>query len=441
MAFFLFLLVNATLFLRPAEIMPELEGQPIYQVMILACLFFALPEIVTYFSRFSLTSQPITLCVLGMLPACLLAHLFAFRTDEAARAGLELGKAIVYFILAVSLLSSTQRLRIFVGWLLVCGLMLTALTVLQYYEVIELPSFTKLLEMERDRRTGELQALYRLQGSGLFHDPNEIGAILAALIPLCLFALTDRRALFKPLWLGELMLCGFALYLTRSRGAFMAFLGGLGVMTVAHFGGRRASFVALLGLPLLFLLFGGRQTELSTGVGTGQTRIQLWSIWFEKFREAPLVGNGMPVEDEMDDARTRWEKKGHLAHNSYLQAFADMGLLGGPLFLSAMFLGVWSLWRIRGSQTRILDPDVRRLHPFVLGCFAAYAVGLLSLSLCYSVPTYLMLALAAVVPRLSPTHPPVTPPRLDLQLLGRLARLTVLFLAGTYFFIRLFVAW
>src|SRR5437660_1224594 len=58
MAFFLFLLVNATLFIRPAEIVPGLLGWRIYEALILSCLVAALPDIFNYFAGRALSTQP-----------------------------------------------------------------------------------------------------------------------------------------------------------------------------------------------------------------------------------------------------------------------------------------------------------------------------------------------------------------------------------------------
>ena len=43
MGFLLFLIVNAVLFLRPGELMPELESLQLYQIAILACLACSTP--------------------------------------------------------------------------------------------------------------------------------------------------------------------------------------------------------------------------------------------------------------------------------------------------------------------------------------------------------------------------------------------------------------
>ena len=45
MGFFLFILVNLALFIRPAELFGIEELERIYQVLILACLAASLPEV------------------------------------------------------------------------------------------------------------------------------------------------------------------------------------------------------------------------------------------------------------------------------------------------------------------------------------------------------------------------------------------------------------
>ena len=58
MAYFLFLLVNATLFIRPAEIVPALLGWEIYFYVIVACLIAAAPDVLKYLTAQSLETQP-----------------------------------------------------------------------------------------------------------------------------------------------------------------------------------------------------------------------------------------------------------------------------------------------------------------------------------------------------------------------------------------------
>jgi hypothetical protein len=444
MGFFLFLLVNATLFLRPAELVPELLGWNIYLVLILACLAASLPEVLTFFAIRPLAAQPVTLCVLALLPALLLPPLAILDLSEAFRTGFYFFKVLVYFVLLVSLLNTPARLRLFVSWLLVFCLVLTSVTLLQYHEVIDLPTLKPLTDSQVDRVTGNLIYFNRLQGSGIFQDPNEMCLMLAAATPLCLFLLTDKKYPgLKLLWVLELALFAYAIALTQSRGGLLALLAGLGVLGWSRCGWRRTLALGAFGLPMLLLAAPDRQTSISANEGTGQSRVQIWSDWIMEFRANPVLGKGMPLANEQDDPRERLpgQELKHLAHNSFLQGYADMGVLGGTLFLGAFLAGLWSLVRLGKQAAHVVDPDLRRLQPYLLGTVAAYVVGLLSLSLCYVVPTYLILGLAAVYAGMTVCKPPLPALMLDVNVLGRFAMAGAAYLALMYVFVRFFINW
>src|SRR6516165_11011518 len=57
--FALFILLNAVLFIRPAEIVPDLLDLPIYEVLILSCVVVSLPAILERVRLSSLAAQPI----------------------------------------------------------------------------------------------------------------------------------------------------------------------------------------------------------------------------------------------------------------------------------------------------------------------------------------------------------------------------------------------
>jgi hypothetical protein len=86
-----------------------------------------------------------------------------------------------------------------------------------------------------------------------------------------------------------------------------------------------------------------------------------------------------------------------------------------------------------------LDAEMARLHPYLFGLVASYAVGMGSLTLCYNLPTYTVLALATVFARTSPMNPPLSATRFDLRLLGRLLTVAVVGFGVLYVFVRLFV--
>ena len=219
MAFFLFLLVNATLFIRPAEIVPALLGWEIYFYVILACLVAAAPEVLRYLTGQSLEKQPITLCVFGLLFAILIPSILAGDFAEAWRTGFHFAKIIVYYLLFVSLVTTPARLRMLLLCILAFSGIITALAVLRYHDVIQLENL-HTLEARSLGEYGATITFQRLQGTGIFQDPNELCVLLAAMVPLGLyFVLTDRNLLLRISCAALLPLFGCAVFLTGSRGA------------------------------------------------------------------------------------------------------------------------------------------------------------------------------------------------------------------------------
>jgi putative inorganic carbon (hco3(-)) transporter len=447
LAFFLFILVNAILLIRPAEIFPQLEGIELYFYVIIACAFVAATDVMKYLSGTPIDMQPLTLALVLLSAVSLIAHLVGFNFPEAGKIGYHFLKNVIYFLLLVSIVTTPSRLRWFICWLLLIAAAVVTLAVLDYHGVVQMEAIRAVEDTERSK-WGEVTRFERLQFSGLFRDPNDLCVWLAALLPLALYNVVQKRDLFRRLLgVALLLLFAYGIYLTRSRGGFLAMVTGLGVAIGMRYGRQRAALTAVVGLPLLLLMFAGRQTDIDANKGTGQSRVQIWSEWLSAFKQSPLVGVGVDLRD-MDpslgsekEARAALSAKGQVAHNSYLQAFADTGFFGGCLFLGMVGVAMASLWRIARSGSVPFDPDTREVLPFLLGCVAAYGVGMLTLSLWFLAPTYVILGLAAAYPRIDRSMPPVPPIRFDVTLLGRFLLAGFAYMAVQYVFVRVFVNW
>src|SRR6202011_2141756 len=111
--FVLFLVLNAVLFLRPTELIQDLEGAPIYEIVILACIAFSWKPLLEKLQGRSLMQQPVTLCVLGLWLAVTLSHLSHANLGATWASGKEFGKLVIYYLLLVSLVNSPNRVRQF----------------------------------------------------------------------------------------------------------------------------------------------------------------------------------------------------------------------------------------------------------------------------------------------------------------------------------------
>jgi O-antigen ligase len=187
----------------------------------------------------------------------------------------------------------------------------------------------------------------------------------------------------------------YALLLTQSRGGLLALMCGLVAMLRAKWGWKTAIGLGLAILPVLIIVAGERQSAISTSTETGNLRVELWSDGLMFVRSSPLFGIG---RDEYS------KQAGQVAHNSYLHAFGETGLLGGALFLGAFVFALLSLERLcpGGKRENVLvDPDLRHLQPYIMGGLVSYMVGMMTLTLTYMIPTFTVLAMAAVFMRMA----------------------------------------
>jgi O-antigen ligase len=269
-------------------------------------------------------------------------------------------------------------------------------------------------------------------GTGIFNDPNDFALILVTAVPLCLYWLTDSsQKATRPFWLILLLFFGYALMLTHSRGGFLALMAGLVTLIHLKFGAKKTVLLGAVFLPMLFAVFAGRMTNISSDEGTGQARIQLWSDGLDIFRMSPVIGIGM------DNYR---QFSSHVAHQSFIHCFTELGLFGGTLFLGAFYLALRGMYDLRNRLDEI-DPELRRLYPFVAAMLVAYTIGICFLSRSYIVPTYMMLGLAVVFMRLHSAQTIVPMPAWTISTWPRLAGISFSFLIASFLFVRMFVNW
>ncbi len=318
-------------------------------------------------------------------------------------------------------------------WLSIFTLFLTILSLLDYQGYIHLARIVTTDETFTPDGRNVAHGIRRLAAAGIFANPNDFSRILDIGITICLFAIMERRGVLRRVfWIGPLVIFVYALMLTYSRGGLLALLAGLAILFASRYGWRKTIIVCVFGLPTILFVFGGRQTDFNAAQGTGQERIQLWAEGLQRLKHAPIFGIG---------THKLFEEIGLVAHNSFIQAYVEMGFFGGTLFTGAFFLAAWCIYRLGKQRPPTLDPELWRLRPYVLAIVVGTIVGMLTSTRTYDLPTYMVLGVAAAYVRLTADAVPSTHVRFDGALARRLGLISCLVFVTAYIYIRLMVHW
>jgi hypothetical protein len=417
LAFALFLLTTATLFLRPAELFLWLADMPIYEVLILSTLALTFQSVQAHFRLFMLARQPITLCVVGVFLAIGLSHVQYIYMGGVLDSGTLFLKTLIYFGLLLAVVNTPSRLKHFLLTVAICSSSMVTLCVLDFYEVYDFAFIEHLDDNDGFDEDEELViTIRRMRGTGIFMDPNDLTMVICATLVLCAFFLTDRAAgKLRFGWLVPMSILLIGMLATRSRGGLLA-CGMAGLTLVAvRYGGRVAIVAVVSGLCLLPLM-GGRQADLSLEEGgTGHERIQLWRDGFQELKSPALLfgtGQGSYVDIA-----------GLVAHNSFIHAYVELGLFGGTLFFGCFFFAGMQLYRMGRLPEEIRHDELVRMRPFLCAMLAGWVTSMFSLSRCYVVPTYLVLGTVATYLNLIWIYSPSGEP-LVIWNRGHLVRLT-----------------
>ena len=278
MNFALLVLLTAILFLRPEELIPEIAGLRLYLVAISAALLVSIPQVIRQLDPSELRWNPITGCVLGVLAAGVASHSAHGQFGLASEFATEFGKVVLFYLLAVGVLDTRERLEAYLGWLVVLILGVTTLALLQHHGAIAIEALRPVEQFDLDRDSGELTVITRLRGSGIFNDPNDLCLILGVGIVCALYqAIRAESGILRLAWLAPVAVFLYALALTYSRGGLLGIGAAVSAFAILRYGWRRGAFALVVLVPLAAAFFAGRQTDLDVSAGTGQERIHLWA--------------------------------------------------------------------------------------------------------------------------------------------------------------------
>lgn len=259
----------------------------------------------------------------------------------------------------------------------------------------------------------DLQEIGRLGGAGI--DPNYLAVWLVAGATLSAALSGDRElpAIARFLGLVGAVACVAMLLLTASRTGLVS-LAVVALAGCAFAGrGRRLPMVALLvislGAGLLYFnavaTEGARERIVHADDGSGRTSI--WAVGWRMVEAHSVRGVGMgnfqvssihyllePGSILRDEFIVSQPKQ---AHNVYLEVLAELGLIGLSLFLAVVGLCVAAALRAARAFQRLGDRSSEVLARGTLLAMLAVLAGCFFVSLQYTKPVWMLLALGPVL--------------------------------------------
>jgi hypothetical protein len=396
LSFVLLCLVTATMILRPAELVKSLANLPIYEALIAATILTAHMSLLQHFKPSSLMKQPITLCLVGVAIAIPLSHLTHGYFGGAVDGLTEFIKAAMLFPLLVAILDRWSRFECYVKVVAILSTVMVLFCTVDYLGIWDLEFIKHASESYGTNAAGDDIRIKRMTGPGIFSDPNDISLLIVAAGIICFSFLFDRQqGPLRVLWLGPLVVLVTGLGCTKSRGGILAAGAAFGILMLFRYGKKTAITLGILAVIVLPLV-AGRQANIDISDGTGHDRLLLWREGLVALRSVDLffgVGRGM-YED----------LAGLVAHNSYVHAFVELGLFGGTMFFGMFFFSALGLFRLNRPDYEISHEGQARFLPYMAAIGASFAVGLLTLSRCYTVSTLLILGLGAAYLNLAGWH-------------------------------------
>ena len=238
----------------------------------------------------------------------------------------------------------------------------------------------------------------RLEGilGGQYGDPNDLALAIIISLPLCLALLfLSRNSFWKILWSVSILVMLYAVFLTGSRGGFLALVvaAGVSLWEFAIRGRRRylLAFAALTGLVLLVSAGGtlvGRlkgtfnvTEDTAAAYDSARSRRQLLLRSIEVTMEHPLFGVGPGNFNQLSG---QW----HTTHNSLTLMSSEGGVPALILYVLILWCGFKNLRatkRLARGRT-----ESRLLARALLASLAGYAVGSLFLSDAYQFFPYIL---------------------------------------------------
>ncbi len=340
MGYFILLLTIIVYLIRPAEWIPALYFNWNMLLNGLGILFF-MATALNRESKFNF--DRITLFLLWFFMAMILSNLANGQAYTIASYFSQILSTIVIFMLVQTAITTKKQIDNFIFTIILLILFISYQCYLQVTTGAAwggLEPISRGLVSSIDPETGaslvrEIQVIWY----GILGDPNDLGMLLIAFMPYIFNKIFYQPVSFfkKLFWLLALVIIGYTVILTNSRGSMLSLIGGLACFYIIK---KRSmtGFItaAIIGLAILAIA-PSRMGELTSGDYSAMGRIYAWILALELFAMQPIFGIG---------AKHFLDYHALTTHNSYVLAFVENGIIGFIAYFSLFTLAVYSAIKV-----------------------------------------------------------------------------------------------
>ncbi|MDO8963159.1 MAG: O-antigen ligase family protein [Coriobacteriia bacterium] len=343
----------AAIALVPLDSYGRVLGSPVlvtaYQVLLIATLLSWGARILVGRARLRLRAAEIA------ATALVVAGLWSLATsaDRAATvvSCIRLGFEIVLFVLCTRLLTDRRWLRAAAAVLVVSAL---AAAVLAFVQTASPDIGLGFAQIQ-----GTVQRAQILRVTALFSDPNMLGGFMSVAAAAFLAAAVHaRKAVPAVLWIAATAIAAGAMYLTYSRGSWMAFAACVPVIVATAPAARRAiGWFAIVAVVAVVLVTspGVLVDRLTSSFdvqndASAATRYQMYVSTVRMIADRPIFGTGLGAYNKVypayrDSAAAESVSKPHQVPLAFV---AETGVAGLAVEVLLVVLLVRALARRRG---------------------------------------------------------------------------------------------
>jgi O-antigen ligase len=332
---------------------------------------------------------------IALLGVCVVSTFNAIYVHRAADSTVDFAKIVLVYLLIENVVTTESRLRKVMFTMVFGGLFPAIGTIYNY-------------------QAGILVEGSRGAWRGIFGNPNEAAYGLLVLIPLVLVLSEKSRLVVRLVLWSILGIYLVAMFLTFSRGGFLGLFAVIGLMAWKHNSVliKTGMIAVLVGGVVLVGLFWKRSSGDFNNIRQDtsvQERMYTYKAGIAMFLHNPLLGVG--PGDSMVAYPLYAPKEADcgchkqlVVHNSYLQALAELGLLGFIPFILFIVVPMYQAWRMQRGP---MCSDAKALELAMWG----FVVCSMSGGFVYTWWPYILVGLITAVKRIEQLKPAELPTR------------------------------